>query len=83
MKVSKWLKRFATPKTPAYARVIRNLAQGAGEPVELTLHDLETKAALHVSLTPAEAKKLGEDLLEAACDDQAATHRQHHPEFTQ
>lgn len=83
MKVSKWLKRFTAPKTPAYARVIRNLAQSAGEPVELTLHDLETKATLHVHLTAAEAKKLGEDLLEAACDDQAATHRQHHPKFTQ
>jgi hypothetical protein len=82
MKVSKWLKRFTAPKTPAYARVIRNLAQGAGEPVELTLHDLETKATLHVYLTAEEAKKLGQELLGAACDDEAATYRQHRPELT-
>lgn len=83
MKVSKWLKRFSEPKTPAYVRVIRNLAFEAGEPVELTFHDLETKAKLHVHLTSEEAKKLGHDLLGAACDDQAATHRQHRPELTQ
>jgi hypothetical protein len=83
MKVSKWLKRFTAPKTPAYARVIRNLAQGTGEPVELTLHDLETKATLHVYLTSDEAKKLSLELLGAACDDQAATHRKHRPEFIQ
>jgi hypothetical protein len=83
MKVSKWLKRFSEPKTPAYVRVIRNLALEAGEPVELTFHDLETKAKLHMYLTSEEAKKLAQDLLGAACDDEAATYRQHRPDITQ
>lgn len=71
MKVGKWVKRSADPSIPAYYRVVRNLNESVAEPVELTLHDLLTKATLSINLTPAEARDLAAKLIDMA-DDQAA-----------
>ena len=75
MKVSKWQKRYAEPRSPAFARVIRNLAIEVTEPVEMTLCDIETKGLLRVHMTMEEARRLSAELASAADEASAETMR--------
>jgi hypothetical protein len=78
MKASRWLKRFIPPAIPVFTRVSRNLALDIDEAVEVTISDLDTRAKLSLFMTPAEALKLGYELIDAADERAAAAHRKHY-----